>query len=945
MSDTSRSQPASLHGNQISDLMRCALEPGIPWQLPTPEDLTALLPQFRITRLIGRGGMGAVYAGIQLSLGRDVAIKLLPAALGHDPVFKARFEREAKTLAKLKHPCIVTIYDIGETPDGHLYFSMEMVQGTDLQSVIQGGRLTVSHALQVVMEVCDALQYAHKRGVIHRDIKPANVLVSQDGQVKLADFGLSRPLTHHAGLTSPSVVMGTPDYMAPEQWMGNADHRSDIYALGVMLYEMLTGIRPRGVFDPPSVKSQVDQRMDNVVGKALQPAPDQRYQDAGELRDAVRQISRIQTAPAASTSALTAPGRPGVPGTRVPTKPQVRTPTRPQVPAGAAAAPPANQGPVNARSELWWWTVTVCLLAGLVWGGAWFLRQPPPKSISTASSNGGQPQSAPVTSPGSIKDTTAAEPEPGAIRRTTGGGASSSLVAERGSILDWLAAVSAVTGQVTTEKGARDRLYRGLASSQARAGNFVAAVPSASQITDPLIRRHALANVCVEIARQRTTDQALLAARTARDAAIEDWARAGIAISLLHSGKTSAAQVIAGNIKSPAAAAMVLIETAAACLNSGGRQAFEQKTQAAVALARGLDVQEDMKVVFGRLGVVLVKAGNLPLALETASYYNGHRYGSPVIGIIGTLAEQGDMKNCNMLANVSAFTKFPACLADALVAEALARRGLLHEALRVAGQMDYEDHVAKGLSAVHVIFGNLQQAVAEAEKLRTTQHLDGVRAEVVAVALAKTTGLRAKAEGIPATLRHLQVEPDLLIRAHGLLALADACLPEPPSNDPTLLRGDLQALTALTCPAVPSPPKTHPVLRFGNHQYQFVARRWSWDDAASEAVRLGGHLLTINTPQEQQWVAQTFQKEVGNDYGSVFVGAKCENDQWRWVTGEPFAFTAWHPDEPSKRGDTAYMHLRKDGNKVAWGVAWNSRPNTSQGYIIEWEAGKNPQPP
>ena len=212
--------------------------------------------------------------------------------------FVTRFKREARTLARLQHSRIVTIHDFGQTTEGHLYFVMEHIDGTDLRSILKGPGLNPEQALLVVGQICDALQAAHRQGIIHRDIKPENVLISKDGYVKLADFGLARPPGSDGAsqLTDTNVVMGTPNYMAPEQQDGaaKADHRSDIFALGVMFYEMLTGQTPRGVFDPPSRKVQVDVRIDEVVLKALQSEPERRYQQASEMKT---DVERIRTTP------------------------------------------------------------------------------------------------------------------------------------------------------------------------------------------------------------------------------------------------------------------------------------------------------------------------------------------------------------------------------------------------------------------------------------------------------------------------------------------------------------------------------------------------------------------------------------------------------------------------------------------------------------------------
>ena len=291
---------AELHGLDPGELLARGLQsekpPSIgPWEPPTPEELNRMLPQYQIECLLGRGGMGAVYKGIQPSLGRPVAIKLLPAEVAANEQFVARFEREARTLAKLQHSRIITIHDFGRTSEGHLYFVMEYIDGTDLRTILNGPGLEPEQALLVIGQICDALHAAHKQGIVHRDIKPANILITRDGYVKLADFGLACPEEQDdGGLTSSNVVMGTAAYMAPEQRAGHTDHRSDIYALGVMLYEMLTGKRPQGVFDPPSVRVQVDVRLDEVVIKALQQEPERRYQQVSEMKT---DVERIRTTP------------------------------------------------------------------------------------------------------------------------------------------------------------------------------------------------------------------------------------------------------------------------------------------------------------------------------------------------------------------------------------------------------------------------------------------------------------------------------------------------------------------------------------------------------------------------------------------------------------------------------------------------------------------------
>ena len=215
---------------------------------PSLEELGRRFPQLEIIALIGRGGMGAVYKARQRELDRVVALKFLPPGVGEDTVFAERFTREAKALARLNHPGIVTIHDFGRA-EGLYYFVMEFVDGVNLRQLLAGGRVSPREALAIVQEICDALQYAHDQGIVNRDIKPENILLDRRGRVKVADFGVARILATDAAsvsetgaarsgeisharavLTEKGKVLGTPAYMAPEQVKhpDEVDHRADI---------------------------------------------------------------------------------------------------------------------------------------------------------------------------------------------------------------------------------------------------------------------------------------------------------------------------------------------------------------------------------------------------------------------------------------------------------------------------------------------------------------------------------------------------------------------------------------------------------------------------------------------------------------------------------------------------------------------------------------------
>ena len=255
------------------------------------ERLVNKFPDLEILHLIGQGGMGAVYQARQTNLDRLVALKILSPRLGSDPSFAERFAREARTLAKLSHPNIVTVFDFGQV-DEIYYLVMEYVEGVNLRDTIEAKTLDPEKALAVVPQICDALQYAHDKGVVHRDIKPENILVSVEGGVKIADFGLAKllePTAEDFTLTNTRQVMGTLKYMAPEQIEKpeEVDHRADLYSLGVVFYELLTGELPIGRFSVPSEKAAINDELDQVVMKTLEKEADRRYQQASQIKTAV----------------------------------------------------------------------------------------------------------------------------------------------------------------------------------------------------------------------------------------------------------------------------------------------------------------------------------------------------------------------------------------------------------------------------------------------------------------------------------------------------------------------------------------------------------------------------------------------------------------------------------------------------------------------------------
>jgi hypothetical protein len=306
------------------------------------------LGQYRITGILGRGGMATVYRATQERLGRDVALKVLRAA-PDDPQATARFEREARSVARLSHPNILPVYDYGEE-HGARYIAAQLIEGgRSLASRRAEGPVTPAEAVALAAPVLDALDYAHRQGVIHRDIKPANILLPRPDWPLLGDFGIAQSLAEQTQLTGAGEIIGTPAYMAPERASGlPADGRADLYAMGVVLYELLTGAPPfagepmavliqhiRDEPAPPSALSPgVPPALERAILRAMAKDPADRFQSAAEMAAALR--------------AAVAPPAPAPVETRAQPRPAGPLPA----PAPAAVAPPAPATrPVASRAD------------------------------------------------------------------------------------------------------------------------------------------------------------------------------------------------------------------------------------------------------------------------------------------------------------------------------------------------------------------------------------------------------------------------------------------------------------------------------------------------------------------------------------------------------------------------------------------------------------------
>lgn len=758
-----------LHGNNLSGLLNCALDAStIPvsvsevpenWEPPTPDHIAVLLPQYQIESLIGRGGMGAVYKGRQITLQRPVAIKVLPAELARNTEFVARFHREAQLLASLSHQGIVTIFDFGQTAEGHLYFVMEYVDGTDLYRLIHksGTQLNAKQALSLTVQICEAMQYAHDKGVVHRDIKPANVLVTRDGRAKLADFGLAMkpadldampeppkpgayfdpqlsPNAADMRFTQPGAAMGTPDYAAPEVYDGKADERSDIYALGIMLYEMLTGAPPKGYFQLPSELAPVDHRVDQVVVKALEIDPAARYQKASDMQLAVEAATR----PLPKRSQIKLP----------PT-----VPSRPTVTSAARVPPPAQVLP-RSRPIGWLGKLVVAALMIIGVGAAYDAGQKWAMS----------------------KRLLAMLPllhRAGLARSGSGAITPTKEVAQARAWLDdaKVELTKLQPGQV------KDRITKDLAAAYAKATSFDSAFALVPLIGDINPRGRALVQIATEQALSSDFAAALKTAEQAPDPTARGLALVAVAGVQMRQGDEAGARATAAKTSNAAATALFRVEEAIACQRRSDPDGFLQKIQGALALARTLTEQSDMKQAFKAIVVAQTKAGYLNEAKTTATLYAGHRFGNPLLDIIDAQAEMGDFKGAEASFASGGFTMYPACLAVASIADAMADAGRHVDAEANAKRLWYEDHKLAALANVATKAGNLSAARAAATSILTSDHLDGDRSERYARALAPTSALQAKLEGDAVATTWVRALPDPVARCLSFIAMAESKLP------------------------------------------------------------------------------------------------------------------------------------------------------------------------
>ena len=314
---------------------------------PELEEIAELLPAYEILYFIAKGGMGAVYMARQRSLDRDVAIKILPRHFGEDAEFRASFEAEAKSMAKLNHPNLISIYDFGQI-DGMLYIIMEMVQGKSLYHSAYGKTIDPTEAGRIISSICHGLAHAHEHGILHRDIKPANILLDPSVSPKIGDFGLARPVGDHES----DSAFGTPGYTAPEVIHNPTavDESTDIYAVGAILYELLTSKLPDSHYKPAATLVHCDPKFDQIIQKAMHPTPALRYRSAESMAEAIETITKRKKSSQAkllqpSSKPKSSTARTLLTATPSAKKPELKTALK----SGHEASPAANPATSNVK--------------------------------------------------------------------------------------------------------------------------------------------------------------------------------------------------------------------------------------------------------------------------------------------------------------------------------------------------------------------------------------------------------------------------------------------------------------------------------------------------------------------------------------------------------------------------------------------------------------------
>ncbi len=903
--------PTHPNDPNLSGLGRALLEtggskPSGPWVPPTAEELHAILPQYEIVKMLGRGGMGAVYMGRQTSLERPVAIKILSAQLEEsDQGFTERFKNEAKAMAKLNHPGIVSVYDFGTTSGGLLYIVMEYVDGTDVARMIaKSGRLHTEHAMAITAHVCDALAYAHERGIIHRDIKPANIMVGYDGAVKVADFGLAKVNTggKTLGLTMSGMAMGTLHFMAPEALMlGTAvDHRADIYAVGVMLYQMLTGKLPQGMFKMPSLLVPgLDPRYDGIITKAIMEDREARYQGAREMRadlDGIltQPVIKVETpAPASSARAAMLP-----------------TQARPQRPGGkpvmrSAAAPSVTAQQQPRRSLAWLWVTA--LIVAVLGGVAWLVMDTQDKPVVASAPSSPADTTIPSTPPGVSPP---AKSTPAPANDTSGW----QPLFNGKDLTGWQAhpvnlPVSVAQGMI---------LIRGV-DDRKKAGDLFYVGTGRLEDGVPQFKNFEVMTT-LKTSKHGNSDLMIHAAPITRTSGLGSGGAgsAGIGVQIWNEQDPGGLTLVENDRHRTGSLWMISPMPTRFFFDDDW---FNLKA----------------RVEDNRLQVWVRKEGAADW-IQTADWTQPANWTPPL-----------NVPQARLGSGTIAFSNWVPAEGEVWIKEVKVR------SLDAPTSPTLPDVVAGGVSEPRTLEEALlnytwEWTHAPLPPDLLTFHSDGTATCPRFSWHWKITGPRtataynAQDKGsTPASNWQATLQFDETFRS--LTGISNSGRGHYTARRMGPISTSAKILSPETFSSTPPSVET-----FNGHRYQFVPGALTWKEAKAKAESMGGHLATLTSKEENEWLLLTYRKLLTTQNRNIWLGASEEmaGVGWKWVTGEPFTPLGWFPGEPNGKqgggGQVGHpfmlnLYSFKDG-----AVGWNdssthfSQSRDNIGFIVEWDA-------
>ncbi len=881
------------------------------WQAPSVEEMQAMLPQYEIMEILGRGGMGAVYKGRQKSLKRLVAIKILPPDAADDEMkFVERFQNEAQTMAAMNHPAIVSVYDFGETANGLLYFIMEYVDGSDVHKLIQAsGKLSGEHALAITAHVCDALDYAHKRGVIHRDIKPANILIDQEGHIKVADFGLAKmdDPSQTSGLTKTNMAMGTPDYVAPEVLSPGmvADHRADLYAVGVMLYQMLTGEVPRGMFKLPSQKGiGSDPRFDQIICKAMEQDREERYQSAMDVR---RALDVILTTPQPKddgtgiASASQIPQKPVAKGPRSLGEKNSPPPQRDseKKPADKSVRAPAKKASATSTSLGIGGIVAVLGVAAFfVFSG----KTKPASESASPDSSAAQSSTSPDSWTDRLGAMTWAAPwsmKDGAVAATT-----SLALQNLGSVTDGAIRIRARVAEGATAAMLKNPVLQpSVRSTTVRPGwrasyLFQAYMPG--RATTLIYMEREDKKVAAEMPPVYLWKEKPLPPELVGKTEIEwEFRTIGDELSLWADGKLVASvhdsRLTSGGSKLQAYPGFEITR-----LETSGftpDKAAEAKSGAPPNITNWQDVTVSVRE----------KARAMP----------------------GFVVEEDGVR-------------FPSGGPNATTTRIVMEAATGDRAVRVRylGQMQINLGSKSGTASAFVLaqrdktmFKRMTDKVATESLLPSVPHPAGFDADQLHELLLTVQGplVRVWLDG-----RFVgDVQDDIFTNSTTALVFI-------PSS--TVQKVETAALSA--SPSTTAPTTSASAQDFQGHRYQLVSGNFSWQEAKAEAEKLGGHLAVISSAEENDWAWKTFSTQLPPQPKETrwkrgwWLGASqtAAEKPWSWLTGESLSYECWGIKEPSTAISPPRYLWMADANKEEGTANWTVQNAWIRGgFLVEWD--------